>query len=406
MQTIRKPYLLVPLLNFLLASLLGLFMRFAYIGSIDIPFQYRYLVHAHSHVAILGWVYLALFGLSIASFLPEWYSKYKLLFWSTQVSVIGMLLSFPFQGYAAVSISFSTLHLILSYFFIYQFWKDTKHLKSLGVKMMHTAMLYMFLSTLGLWGMGPIMAMKLGGSWIQVVIQFFLHFQFNGWFVFAVLALLFHKIKLEPTKNFRRFFVLLNLSLPLTYALPISWYFKSPIWWWCNTIGILLQFLSVYYLLVLLKPKVKQYWQQADVLKRSLILFTGLSFSLKILLQSGSFVPSLAESLSIHVNFVIGFIHLTMLGMITGFLLLFLLEVSNFIGNRLLLNLGVSLFIAGVFFTELLLFIQGLLFYLEQGVFANYHLLLFIASTLLVLGICVIGLQVLFKNKTVRNAIA
>src|SRR5690625_7762252 len=89
-----------------------------------------------------------------------------------------------------------------------------------------------------------IMAMKIKGVRDQVAIQFFLHFQFNGWFVFAVLGLLFRKLKIEDSANFRKFFLYLSLSLSLTFALPVSWYFKSPIWWCSNAIGILFQLLS------------------------------------------------------------------------------------------------------------------------------------------------------------------
>lgn len=248
--------------------------------------------------------------------------------------------------------------------------------------------------------MAPIMAMKINGGWDQVAIQFFLHFQFNGWFIFAVIGLLFKKLKIKNTTDFKRFFLYLSLSLPLTFALPVSWYFHSPIWWWSNALGILFQLLAVWHLLQILKPNVKQYWQTSNRLKHSLIVFVITSFFLKILLQSSSLIPSLADSLVLHTNFVIGFIHLTMLGLITGCLFLYLLEFPNFQGRRLLLRTGIYLFISGVVLTEAILFIQGLLFYLDGNMIANYHLLLFSASILLVLGILIISAQIYFtKNK-------
>ncbi len=399
MNRIRKHYLSIPLLNFLFAAILGLFMRYAHVNSIPIPYRYRYITHAHSHIAILGWVYLAIFSLLVVYFIPEWYGRYKRLFWATQVSVIGMLFSFPFQGYAAASITFSSLHVIVSYFFIYYFLKDTKSLNSPSSKMLHASLLHMFISTIGLWCMAPIMAMKIKGGWDQVAIQFFLHFQFNGWFVFAIIALLFRKLKIKSTPNFKKFFVCLNLSLPLTFALPVSWYFKSPIWWWSNAVGIILQLVAVWYLLQIIKPKLREYWTNADKLKRVLIVFVSTSFFLKIILQSGALIPSLAASLVLHVNFVIGFIHLTMLGLISGFLLLFFLEFKNFIISRQLLRIGIYSFVFGVIATEAILFIQGLIFYLEGDMFPHYHLVLFIASVFLVLGIFTIGIQSLLPSR-------
>src|SRR5699024_12019900 len=111
-----------PLANFLIAALLGLFMRYTSISDIGFPFTYRYITHAHSHVAMLGWVYLALFILIVHHFSSGRQTKYRRLFWLTQVSAIGMLCSFPFQGYGAVSITFSSLHVLASYSFIYFLW--------------------------------------------------------------------------------------------------------------------------------------------------------------------------------------------------------------------------------------------------------------------------------------------
>lgn len=403
MNRIHKRYLGIPLLNFLVASLLGLFMRYAFVGSISIPFRYKYLIHTHSHIAILGWVYLALFGLFVSGFLPVWYTRYKWLFWITQISVVGMLFTFPFQGYAAASIVFSTLHVIVSYFFIYYFWRDTKTQRSVASKMIHASLLYMFISTIGLWFMAPIMAMKIQGGWDQVAIQFFLHFQFNGWFIFAVLGLIFKKFKIKNSVYFKKFFLYLSLSLPLTFALPVSWYFQSSVWWWSNALGIFLQLLSVWYLFKMIHPSFKQYWQNAERLKHHLIVFIITSFFLKILLQSGSLIPSLADSLILHTNFVIGFIHLTMLGLITGFLLLFLLDFPNFQGQRRFLKVGIYLFISGVVLTEAILFIQGWLFYFDGNMIKKYHLLLFLASVILVLGILIIALQIYFTKEKLQQ---
>ena len=48
--------------------------------------------------------------------------KYLVLFWCTQITILGMLVSFPITGYALFSIIFSTLFLLCSYWF-YVFFK-------------------------------------------------------------------------------------------------------------------------------------------------------------------------------------------------------------------------------------------------------------------------------------------
>ena len=123
-ETIIMPQKLVVvcLFNFLIAALLGLALRYSFLGSIEV--NYRFLTHAHSHVAMLGWVYLMLYVCIAHYFVPEQKPIYTKLFWVTEFAVLGMVLSFPFQGYAAVSISFSTLHIFCSYYFVYLVWKQ------------------------------------------------------------------------------------------------------------------------------------------------------------------------------------------------------------------------------------------------------------------------------------------
>ena len=104
-------------------------MRLAFVVELPWP-PFRNLVHAHSHVAMLGWLYAALYVLIVVFFLPKERQsdkKYNVLYWLTQTSVLGMLVSFPIQGYAAFSISFTVLHVFLSYYFIYSVWKDTRN---------------------------------------------------------------------------------------------------------------------------------------------------------------------------------------------------------------------------------------------------------------------------------------
>lgn len=404
MTALKKHLLGFPLFNFLTAAFLGLFMRYTAVGKVSFPFIYRYVVHAHSHVAMLGWVYLALFALILYHFLPTWHRKYNILFLITQISVIGMLFSFLFQGYAAFSITFSSLHVLSSYAFFYFIRKDTKYTKSAGDSTLNLALIFMFISTMGLWFMAPIMALKVSEPWNQTPVQFFLHFQFNGWFIFAILGLLFKILKIQKSPLFRRFIISLSLSLFLTFALPLSWYIKSSLWWGINTLGILFQLVAVYYFIRLVRPHFKNYLTTSSATKRFLLYFSLCSFGFKVAVQSMVFIPEIAQKSHLYPNFIIGFIHLIMLGVVSGFLFLFFLELPTFVHSKTATRMGVFLFIFGVISTEVLLFFQGILFYLGKGFFSNYSLYLFIASVFLVLGVLFVFIQLFFKEK--KNGIS
>lgn len=397
----QKSWLLTCLINFLIAALLGLLLRFVFVFPVGINF--RNLTHAHSHVAMLGWVYLMLYSFIVHYFIPQHSKTYSRLFWVTQIAVVGMMLSFPFQGYAAISISFSTLHIFCSYYFFRLVWKDQAENDLPERLLLKASLIFMLLSTIGIWCLGPAVAtMGNQSAFFNIAIQFFLHFQFNGWFLFAVLALFFKilssfDIKID-LKKFKWFFRLLIFATGLTMALPVSWYVFHPVLLWVNGFGILFQLTSAVFFILLLKPLWPTFWPQMSGLAKLMLGFALICFAIKIGMQTTSLFPEIAQVSAQIRNFVIGFIHLLMLGVISGFLFAFLLQ-SRFVDlNSKLLKWGIGCFLAGFLATELLLFIQGGMFYFGIGLIPQYYLSLFIFSAFFAIGILLIALSVYRKK--------
>jgi hypothetical protein len=380
-----KKLVLTCLINFFIAALLGLALRYTYLSPIS--FNYRFLTHAHSHIAMLGWVYLMLFTLFVHYFIPDKKPIYNKLFWITEMAVIGMLLSFPFQGYAAISITFSTLHIFCSYYFARLIWKNHQTESIVTKYLLKASLLFMLVSTIGVWCLGPTVGL-LGqaSAFYQIAIQFFLHFQFNGWFLIAVLAVFFHKLQIKDSKEFRLFFILLIASTILTFALPINWFVPHISLLWINGLGVLLQLAALFIFLKLIKPSLKKTLEKSSKIIKFMLGFALFCFVLKIGLQSLSLVPEISNTAFQHRNLVIGFIHLTMLGVISGFLMTFIIQ-SNLITKNKNLNFGMYAFVMGFILTELILIIQGCMFYFAKGLLPNYYILLFLSSILLPLGI-------------------
>ncbi len=406
-----KKLVVVCVINFLVAALMGLLLRYVFVLPLHefvkpLPFQFRNLMHAHSHVAMLGWVYLMLYVLIIHHFVPDKKPVYNRLFWLTEIAVIGMMLSFPFQGYAAISISFSTLHIICSYIFIRLVWKNHKVASKPIRLLLKASLIFMFVSTIGIWCLGPAAAiLGIESAFFQIAIQFFLHFQFNGWFMFAVLAVFLHYFPIEKAPQFPIFFKTLIVGTILTFALPVSWFAFHPLLLWINGLGVLLQLLAGYYFILLLRPHWAKFWTITLPLVKWMYGLALFSFVLKIVLQASSIFPEVSKMAYQYHNFVIGFIHLMMLGVISGFLFAFLLESSLVSLKAKLLKLGVIGFIVGFVATEFILLLQGLFYYFGLGMIPNYYLVLFLFSILLPLGLLFIFINILnHGTKTIKTS--
>lgn len=396
----QKKFVLVCLVNFLVIALMGLMLRYDFAHVLHdyvkpIPFQYRNLMHAHSHAAMLGWVYLMLYTVFVHYFVPEKKAVFNKLFWITEIAVIGMMVSFPIQGYGVMSISFSSLHILCSYYFIRLIWKNHV-VKSQPIRrLLKSSLVFMFVSTLGIWAVGPAAAIYgVNSAFFQIVLQFFLHFQFNGWFLFAVLAIFLYQFQISNHAYFRYFYGTLVGATVLTFALPVSWYAYHASLPWLNGLGVLLQLISGYYFILLLRPHWPTFWTNTLRLTKWVYGLALISFLLKIILQTSSILPEVAKMAYQYHNFVIGFIHLMMLGVISGFLLAFLLESSLRTLKSKTLNWGIYSFIIGFLATEFLLLLQGYFYYSGIGMIPNYYLLLFIFSVLLPLGIFFILLNI------------
>ena len=127
-------------------------------------------------------------------------------------------------------------------------------------------------------------------------------------------------------------------------------------------------------------------------------VFAIFCLVLKIGIQLLSLVPEISEVAYQHRNLVIGFIHLLMLGVITGFLFAFILQ-NKWVTFNTWLNFGIYTFILGFVLTELFLILQGGMFYFQLGAIPNYYLFLFVSSIFLPLGIGSIIINIL-KTKT------
>ena len=380
----HKNWLAVCLANFLIAALFGSMLRLSRL--VPLGFEYSNFLHAHSHVAMLGWVYLVIFGLAVTVFVPDdSRQRFGNLFWVTQGSVIGMMVTFPLQGYAPASITFSTLHILCAYVFAVRVWKF------LPRGMFRTALVFMVISTFGAWSLGVVGA-TLGkeSAWYKVAIQFFLHFQFNGWFLIGGIALLHRYLgRLGICPNPRLVHclgALLAASAVFTFGLPLQWSFGLPVFGVFNAVGAALQ-LGALMLIAMIFKNVKKHLPPVSQSLAWLMILAGLSLLMKAVFQGLSTWPEIADA-SLKVRpFAIGFIHLTMLGAVSGILLFLVGQNFPVAQKSFSWKTGTALFCAGFIGTEALIFLQGFHEFARQPQTTFFPVLLLGFTLLLTAGI-------------------
>jgi len=365
----------IPFVNLLIAALLGVLLRAAFVFPLE-GITFLYVLHGHSHVALLGWLYLLVYVLFVEQFAlqtPEEDLFYRRLFWVTQIAVVGMTVTFPFQGYAVPSIFFSTLHIICSYVFAYRLGRYHRIIPKKQALWMKTALFFMVFSTLGVWFLGPAIGMMgKASAFFQLCIQFFLHFQFDGWFFTAFIALLFpYAFSTSQVNNsLNRLYVLWIAGVVLTYALPVSWYHANPFLYYFNGGGVILQTLALY---AVIKPLWKRYRREQTTTPFSMngVFILGIScMGIRLVLQLLTLIEPLALALKGMRAWIVGFIHLNMLGIFTALGLWLLFQKEKFKFNRST-KVGCFLLFLGFILTESLLGLQGLQHFVQLSFVDN-----------------------------------
>ena len=190
MNTHFRYWLRFSLLNFLIVALLGVTLRYKIVYSLPFIDQ-KHVLHAHSHFAFAGWISQLLMAFMVYylnSYTKHAFKRYKLLLYANPIAAYGMLFSFPFQGYGIVSITFSTLSICISYWFAIKYWRDLNklRLKSTTHLWFKAANLFAVISSLGVFTLAWMMANKTIHQHLYLAsTYFFLHFQYNGWFLFG-----------------------------------------------------------------------------------------------------------------------------------------------------------------------------------------------------------------------------
>jgi hypothetical protein len=387
----------ICLLHLSIVAFLGMLLRSKIIFSLPL-IDYKYLLNAHSHFAFGGWVSLMLMTLLVFEILPEEKRsgrKYVWLLGAIAVNAWGMLLSFPFQGYAFLSILFSTLFIFTTYIFSWVYIRDISRLplNSSAKLLIITGLICLVVSSIGPFTLAYLLATHSGNFLLfKNAVYTYLHFQYNGFFTFSVLGILFEKIHVlseRAKRNTRLFSILLCTSILPSAFLSYLWQYPSSHYRFIALIGAITTLASVLYF-ALIFSTVRNYF--TTPVSRVLGIMSLASFMLKMVLQSGTIVPAIGNVVFGDRPVIIGFLHLVFLGFVTLFAIAYLLQ-NNMVDIRpKITSLAVKVFAGSVILNEVILMSQGLGIMFQQNS-TIYPWLLWIAGIGLFLSSLIVAIS-------------
>lgn len=385
----------VSLLWLVLVAAEGTLMRLGFLGW-WMPFNLSFVTHSHSHVAMLGWVFNSFLIALLWSYRPQGFAEkgYRWLFWLIQATVAGMLVAFVLQGYAAFSITFSTVHILLSYWFIVrvllqvlkerELWQRHR----LSLSFVAAGLVFLFLSSFGPWGLAVLSAKGMQGSDLYPqAIYFYLHFLFNGAFTFMLLGLMLKLLEgqeLLKQHQLRPAFWVLAVTTVPAYFLSLLGFEISDWLYWLALISGIIQLAAFGVVFLQLEPPLRALrLQQPWAL--FLLRFSLVALLLKFMMQAASPIPQIIPLIHVR-DVVIGFLHLVLLGGISIGLL------GWFLREKLVLpsKAGLGIFLVGFVLTELLLFLQGGILWLNQTLLPFYREGLFALAFVMLTGLVVV----------------
>lgn len=392
-----KKYIHIPLLFFFITALTGVWMRSISIMPGLQIISYDHILHGHSHIAILGWLFFAILIIYLA-FMWKHLPHKKEAKWLLIISAIVtsfMFIAFLYQGYALYSIILSTLHIFTEYWAIIFIFKtityhpDMPKTSRLFIK---TGAIMLFISSFGPFGLGAIASMGLRNSPLfEMAIYFYLHFQYNGWLYYMLIGffiLLLKQAKIILNKQLLKWsFLIYTLAILPGFLLSILWYDLGRFAYLLSAIGGLGQFIGVGLFLWALYIERQAFKKSFNQTFLYLSRFAFIILLAKAMMELGLLIPSLSAIIYDTRHVVIGYLHLTLLGFISLSVLALFIQLKLVPYDKQVFLFGVNVFLIGFCLNEAVLFTSTLFTWLGYGTMPLHNSLLFIASLMILMSI-------------------
>ena len=362
----RSFWLKFSVFNFLIVALLGVTMRYKILYSMPFLDQ-KHLQEAHSHFAFYGWITNVIYVL-ILNYMHKINAqidlkKYEKLIVVNLIASFTMLGAFLYGGYFWASIAGSTVALLCSFVFFFFFVRDAKKIQDFSKFWFLAGLFFAVISSVGVFNLGYMMMSKTATQDLYLASEYYyLHFQYNGFFIFSCIGFLLFSMKQAGSgiseKQNKLIFWLLFVGCVIGYGLSVLW-MKMPVSIFAViVVATIMQTIGAVLLFVFIKKNWTNLVLKWSPMHRFVLLYAGFAFAVKIALQLGSTIPALNQFAFGFRNVVIAYLHLVLLMCIATFLINQILATHYFtITNKLLM--GFKLLLLGIFLNELILGLMG-----------------------------------------------
>ncbi|HEX4849507.1 MAG TPA: hypothetical protein VFV08_01820, partial [Puia sp.] len=188
------------------------------------------------------------------------------------------------------------------------------------------------------------------------------HFQYNGFFSLAILAIFFNAMGKTPTKpkgkGIDQFVLILIISILPSSFLSYLWQDPNTYYRVIAVAGSLLTLLSCFLF-------IRAGWSFSSNLKRerpatrALLILSLFSFVLKLFLQSITIFRVVGNAIFGNRPIIMGFLHLVLLGFVSIFIIAFYAKRQLLAPQIKLTSFAMICFAGGVVVNEVLLVSQG-----------------------------------------------
>lgn len=348
--------------NLVVVALLGTIMRYKIAFSLPI-FNQKFIQLSHFHFAFYGWITSCLY-MFILKYLQEKKPSlntriYKNLITANFIAAYGMLIAFMIVGYSRVTVGFILLELFISLIFSYVFFRGLRGVDGKAKIWFQTGLIFAVLSTAGAFLLSYMLLTKtVTANYYLASEYFFLHFQYNGFFIFSCIGLLIYSLAKRdvhiPKEQNRVIFWLMFFGCFFGYGLSILW-LDIPTWFYVIVIiSAVMQTVGAIKIYLWIKGLWSKIKEIQTPLERNLLIYAGAAFAIKTTLQLGSIVPSISHFAFGFRNIVIAYLHLVLLMCISTYLLSRIIDTDYFKVTKWF-KIGIILFLIGVFLNELML---------------------------------------------------